>query len=80
MSDTEETKKREGQPDEDEIDGYYVPGTTVIDMAGVIFIGMAIGYSEREIAQMYFWKWSELAKQYKYHHNMIVKKMYYSEV
>lgn len=52
---------------------------TQVDMADVIFVGMSIGYTEEQVARMYYWKLSRLAKLYRKHHNMLTKRLIYKE-
>lgn len=40
-------------------------------------MGMQIGYTEEQIRHMYYKKWQSLYKQFRKHHNMIVKKLTY---
>ena len=74
-------KKVEEAQEHEEIDGYRLPDQkTVIDMSWVVYVGMHIGYTEKEIGHMYFKKWKALFEQFKKHHNMIVKKLTYQGV
>ena len=50
-----------------------------INFAWIVFIGMQIGYSEKEVGQMYFGKWADLFKEYKKMHNYKVKRMAFEE-
>ena len=50
-----------------------------INFARVIFTGMQIGYTEKEIAHMYFGKWADLFKEFKRMHNYKMKRMIFEE-
>ena len=50
-----------------------------INFAWVIFTGMQIGYTEKEIAHMYFGKWADLFKEFKRMHNYKMKRMIFEE-
>lgn len=50
-----------------------------INFAWIVFVGMEIGYSEKEIAHMYYGKWSDLHEEYKKMHNIRMKKMVFEE-
>ena len=45
-----------------------------IDFAWIAFVGMQIGYRESEIAHMYYGKWFELFRQFKFYHNVKMKR------
>ena len=40
---------------------------------------MQIGYTEKEIAHMYFGKWADLFKEFKRMHNYKMKRMIFEE-
>ena len=42
-------------------------------------MGMQMGYSENEIAHMYFGKWCDLFTEYKKIHNMRIELMIFEE-
>ncbi|MDY4596866.1 hypothetical protein [Faecalimonas umbilicata] len=42
-------------------------------------MGMQMGYSENEIAHMYFGKWCDLFTEYKKIHNMRMERMIFEE-
>ena len=74
-------KKNEKENEDHEVDGYQDPDKkTLIDFAWVVYVGLQIGYTEREVAHMYYSKWVEMFKQFKKHHNMIIKKVGWKEV
>lgn len=50
-----------------------------IDFAWIVFVGMEIGYREREIRHMYYGKWADLYMEYKKMHNIRMKKMIFAE-
>ena len=50
-----------------------------INFAWVVFVGMQIGYSEREIAHMYFGKWEDLFKEFRKMHNYKMKRLIFEE-
>ncbi len=51
----------------------------ILDFAWIVFIGMQIGYTEKEVASMYFGKWCDLFEQYKKMHNIRMKKALFEE-
>ena len=50
-----------------------------INFAWIVFIGMRIGYSEREIAHMYLGKWLDLYEEFKKMHNICMKRSVFEE-
>lgn len=50
-----------------------------INFAWIVFVGMQIGYSEKEIAHMYFGKWADLHREYRKMHNIKVKRLIFEE-
>jgi hypothetical protein len=44
-----------------------------------VFVGMQIGYREKEIAHMYFGKWADLFKEFKKMHNYKMKRAVFEE-
>lgn len=57
----------------------YEENEEPINFAWIVFVGMEIGYSEREIAHMYYGKWSDLHEEYKKMHNIRMKRMTFEE-
>lgn len=45
-----------------------------INFAWVILIGMEIGYTEREISQMYFGKWCDMYEEWQRFYNFKTQK------
>lgn len=62
-------KKREDHADDIE-DGE----SQKVDFAWLVYVGMQIGYTEREVSKMTFAKWHELYSVYKRMHNFTVKR------
>jgi len=74
-------KKIKKESTGEEVDGYRNPDDkTLVDFAHVLYIGLQAGYTEREIARMYYSKWQALYTEFKKHHNMIIKKQIYQGV
>ena len=67
-------KKREDRVEEED-SGEPV----VLDFAWIVFVGMQIGYSEKEVAYMRFGKWCDLFEKYKYMHNMRIRQCAFEE-
>lgn len=59
-------KKREDHAESD--------GENRIDFAWIVFVGMQIGYTEKEISRMYFGKWHDMYEQFKVYHNMKMRR------
>ena len=51
----------------------------ILDFAWIVFIGMQIGYCEKEIAHMYFGKWCDLFEHYKKMHNLKMTRSLFEE-
>ena len=51
----------------------------ILDFAYILYIGMSIGYSEKEIGHMYFGKWAKLNDRYKKQWNMQMRKILFPE-
>jgi len=66
-------KKREDHAE------YEGKGNDEIDFAWIVFIGMKIGYTEKEISRMYYGKWYEMFQHFKWYHNFTVKKYLFKE-
>lgn len=45
----------------------------------MVFVGMQIGYSEREVSHMYFGKWVDLFVEFKKMHNYKMKRILFEE-
>lgn len=54
-------------------------GSEQINFAWIVCMGMQMGYSENEIAHMYFGKWCDLFTEYKKIHNMRIERMIFEE-
>ena len=67
-------KKREDHVEEESSDE-----AVILDFAWIVFVGMQIGYKEKEIAHMHWGKWCDLFDKYKYMHNMRMKKIIFEE-
>lgn len=68
-------KKERDEDGNKEIDGYQDPEKKfLIDFALVIYIGMQVGYTERELSKMYYSKWIEIYRKWQWHHNLIVQR------
>ena len=50
-----------------------------LDFAWMIYVGMQVGYTERQIGQMYLGKWCRICEQYKKSWNMRIKKLGFAE-
>ena len=50
-----------------------------INFAWIILIGMEIGYSEQEIARMYFGKWCDMYEEYQKLYNFKTRKCLFEE-
>lgn len=50
-----------------------------INFARIVFIGMKIGYTEREVAHMYLGKWCDLFEEFKKMHNVEMRKQVYEK-
>lgn len=68
-------EKKPGTHAEIEDDGESEP----INFAWVILIGMKIGYSEAEIAKMYFGKWCDMFEEYQKFYNFEIKRGLFEE-
>ena len=66
-------KKKRG--DHAEGDG----GDSEISFAWIVYVGMDIGYSEKEVAHMYYGKWCDLFEEWKNMHNIRMKRMVFEE-
>lgn len=53
--------------------------TEPINFAWIVFMGMRIGYTEKEIAHMYLGKWSDLYEEFKKMHNITMKQQIFEE-
>ena len=51
----------------------------IIDFAWVLYIGLELGYREKEIAYMYYGKWCDLFEQYKKMHNIRMERKIFEE-
>ena len=69
------TKKRRDHADSDGI----LEENTQIDFAWIVFIGLQIGYTEKEISKMYLGKWQELFEHFKWLHNMQMTRTIFQE-
>jgi hypothetical protein len=45
----------------------------------VLYIGLELGYREKEIAYMYYGKWCDLFEQYKKMHNIRMERKIFEE-
>lgn len=45
-----------------------------LDFAWLTFIGMQIGYTEKEVNRMYLGKWDDMYQNFKWLHNMRVSR------
>ncbi len=50
-----------------------------IDFAWLVFMGMQMGYTEKEVSRMYLGKWSEMFAHFKQFHNFKMKRGIYQE-
>ena len=50
-----------------------------IDFAWLTFIGMQMGYTEKEVSRMYLGKWQDMYVHFKWLHNMRVKQIDFQE-
>lgn len=50
-----------------------------INFAWILLMGVQMGFSETDVKQMYFGKWSDLFQEYKKLHNFKVKKYLFKE-
>ena len=64
-------KKREDHAEEGE--------ESRIDFAWLTFIGMQMGYTEKEISRMYFGKWNDMFVHFKWYHNFRAKRCIFEE-
>ena len=46
----------------------------MIDFALVLYVGLQVGYTERELSKMYYSKWMEIYRKWQWHHNLIVQR------
>ena len=67
MPDTKKPQDHAGSQSDD--------GSSEIDFAWCIFIGMQIGYTERQIARMYYGKWVDMYQEFKKYHNMKINRI-----
>lgn len=67
-------KKREDRVEEEDSDE-----PVVLDFAWIVFVGVQVGYSEKDVAHMHFGKWCDLFEKYKYMHNMRVRSIAFEE-
>lgn len=54
-------------------------GDSEINFAWIVYVGMDIGYSEKEVAHMYYGKWCDLFEEWKNMHNIRMKRMVFEE-
>ena len=60
------------------VDGYRDPEKkALLDIPWIIYVGMQAGYTETEVAHMYYSKWQQVYKQFQRHHNMVITKKVY---
>nr|DAI91699.1 MAG TPA: hypothetical protein [Caudoviricetes sp.] len=45
----------------------------------MVFIGMQIGYTEKEVSRMYYGTWYEMFQHFKWYHNFKMKKYIFRE-
>ena len=50
-----------------------------LDFAWLVFMGIQMGYTEKEVSRMYLGKWYELFKHFKRFHNFKMKRGLYEE-
>ena len=50
-----------------------------INFAWVVLIGMRIGYTEKEVAHMYFDKWCDLFEEFKKMHNITMRRQVFEQ-
>ena len=50
-----------------------------LNFAWIVYVGMEIGYREKEIAHMYLGKWCDLFEEYKKMHNIRMQRMIFTE-
>ena len=69
-------KKEEDGSRHTEEDGYQDPDKkTLIDFEWLLYVGLSIGLTEKQVGQLEYWKMVSLMTSWKRHHNMIIKKM-----
>lgn len=68
-------KKRSDHVEEYEIGSESEP----INFAWLVFIGMQIGYTEKEISHMYLGKWFDLYDEFKKMHNISMRRQVFGE-
>lgn len=51
----------------------------IIDFAWVLYIGLELGYRERDIGYMYYGKWCDLFEQFKFMHNIRMRRGTFEE-
>ena len=64
---------------EDHAEGNEDSGEQQINFAWIVFVGMQIGYREREIKHMTFGKWSDLFAEFRKMHNATMKRAVFEE-
>lgn len=54
-------------------------GSIELDFAWLLFMGIQMGFSEKEIAHMYIGKWMDLFEHFKWFHNFKAKKALFTD-
>ncbi len=49
-------------------------GDLTLDFAWIVFMGVQMGFTEKEISRMYLSKWDELFDQFKKYHNFKMQR------
>ena len=69
------TKKREDHAGSEEPE----ESSRQLDFAWLVFMGLQMGYTEKEVSRMYLGKWLELYTHFKWFHNFKMKRCIFEE-
>lgn len=72
-------KKKRGNHAEDDIEESEESEETELDFAWIVYVGLQVGYTEKEVKHMYYGKWSEMFRNFRKMHNITIKKELFME-